>query len=63
MHHTCRWPTARHPAGTQASSSDLKLISGKAPASRKPGPASSRSSKSDPVLTALVLATSHAGQY
>jgi hypothetical protein len=29
-----------HPAGTQAKNSDRKLISGKAAASRKPGPAS-----------------------
>jgi hypothetical protein len=49
------------PSGrTQAKSSDRKLISGKAPASGKPGPASSRSSTGDPVLTALALAISHA---
>ena len=41
---TWRRPTARHPVGTQARSSERKLISGKAPASRKAGPASSRSS-------------------
>jgi hypothetical protein len=57
---TCRRPVARHPAGTQASRSDRKLTSGKDPASRKPGPASSRSSTVDPVLTALVLAASRA---
>ena len=34
------------------------MISGKAPASRKPGPVSSRSSTGDPVLTALALAAS-----
>src|SRR5579859_3818603 len=55
---TCRRPTARHPAGSQASSSDRKLISGKVAASRKPGPASSRSSTGDAVLTAPALAIS-----
>src|SRR5580704_12396269 len=60
---TCRRPTARHPAGTQASSSDRKLISGKAAAFRKPGPASSRSSTGDPVLTALALAISRAVEF
>ena len=57
---TCRRPAARHPAGTRTSSSDRKLISGKALASRKAGPASSRSRTGDPVLTALVLAASRA---
>src|SRR5580693_10704634 len=57
---TRRRPTARHPAGTQASSSDRKLISGKVLASRKPGPTSNRSSTGEPVLTAPDLATRRA---
>jgi hypothetical protein len=57
---TCRRPTARQPAGPQTSSSDRKVICGKAPASRKPGLASSRSGTGDPALTALALAARHA---
>ncbi len=60
---TCKRPTARHPAGTQASISDRKPISGKASASRKPGPASIRSSHGDPVLTALARAASRTVEF
>src|SRR5690348_17249388 len=53
---TSRRPTVRHPVGTKATSSDWKVHSGKAAAARKPGPARSRSSTGDPVLTSGALA-------
>lgn len=55
---TRRRPTARHLAGTEASSSDQKMISGKVPASKKPGPRQQPVSTGYPVLTALALAGS-----
>src|ERR1700730_5654834 len=55
-------PTARHPAGTQASRSVRKPTSGKTSASRKPGPVTSRSSTGDPVLSERVMAVRHADE-